>query len=173
MPLFVIFCFLSWTPSPSVNVSLNLWEPSCWPGPYTVISLWSAWAYQVHPFNSILVSIFAKSASFHNPVIYIGMCSKFRKDLQALAASFAAWGPSAAQSTSPRRIDWRCAALSGLLYGGSTRERVIMEMPVTVPKRRTTRQVMKVPISQPFLKNRRNSESLWTSFFQDHTTAYK
>ncbi|KAF4102291.1 opsin 6, group member b [Onychostoma macrolepis] len=52
--------------------------------PYAVISMWSAWGYQIPPLNSILASLFAKSASFYNPFIYIGMSSKFRKDLQAL-----------------------------------------------------------------------------------------
>lgn len=80
-------------------VSLILWQPSCWPHPHIVISLWSAWGYQVHPVNGILASLFAKSASFHNPFIYIGTCSKFRKDLQAL---FCCLKPSAAQSTSPQ-----------------------------------------------------------------------
>uniref|UniRef100_A0A671RJ38 Opsin 6, group member b n=1 Tax=Sinocyclocheilus anshuiensis TaxID=1608454 RepID=A0A671RJ38_9TELE len=52
--------------------------------PYAVISMWSAWGYQIPPLNSILASLFAKSASFYNPFIYIGMSSKFRKDLQTL-----------------------------------------------------------------------------------------
>uniref|UniRef100_A0A8C2ATL5 Opsin 6, group member b n=1 Tax=Cyprinus carpio TaxID=7962 RepID=A0A8C2ATL5_CYPCA len=52
--------------------------------PYAVISMWSAWGYQIPPLNSILASLFAKSASFYNPFIYIGMRSKFRKDLQGL-----------------------------------------------------------------------------------------
>ncbi|XP_051723774.1 opsin 6, group member b isoform X1 [Ctenopharyngodon idella] len=52
--------------------------------PYAVISMWSAWGYQIPPLNGILASLFAKSASFYNPFIYIGMSSKFRKDLQAL-----------------------------------------------------------------------------------------
>lgn len=52
--------------------------------PYAVISMWSAWGYQVPPLNGILASLFAKSASFYNPFIYIGMSSKIRKDLQAL-----------------------------------------------------------------------------------------
>ncbi|XP_018973057.2 opsin 6, group member b [Cyprinus carpio] len=52
--------------------------------PYAVISMWSAWGYQIPQLNSILASLFAKSASFYNPFIYIGMSSKFRKDLQAL-----------------------------------------------------------------------------------------
>jgi len=42
---------------------------------YTVISMWSAWGYQVPPLNGILASLFAKSASFYNPFIYIGMSS--------------------------------------------------------------------------------------------------
>ncbi|NP_001303879.1 opsin 6, group member b [Danio rerio] len=52
--------------------------------PYAVISMWSALGYQIPTLNGILASLFAKSASFYNPFIYIGMSSKFRKDLQAL-----------------------------------------------------------------------------------------
>ncbi|XP_065144372.2 opsin 6, group member b [Paramisgurnus dabryanus] len=52
--------------------------------PYAVISMRSAWGYQISPLNGILASLFAKSASFYNPFIYIGMSSKFRKDLRAL-----------------------------------------------------------------------------------------
>lgn len=67
--------------------------------PYAVISMWSAWGYQVPSLNGILASLFAKSASFYNPFIYVGMSSKFRKDLQAL---FPFLKPSAAQSATPR-----------------------------------------------------------------------
>lgn len=31
--------------------------------------------------TSILASLFAKSASFYNPIIYFGMSSKFRRDI--------------------------------------------------------------------------------------------
>ncbi|XP_072546611.1 opsin 6, group member b [Salminus brasiliensis] len=67
--------------------------------PYAVISMWSAWGYQVPPLNGILASLFAKSASFYNPFIYVGMSSKFRKDLQAL---FPCLRPGSAQSATPR-----------------------------------------------------------------------
>ncbi|KAL0170151.1 hypothetical protein M9458_034747, partial [Cirrhinus mrigala] len=74
----VILCF-------SLQVSLILCAAFllAW-SPYAVISMWSAWGYQIPPLNSILASLFAKSASFYNPFIYIGISSKFRKDLQAL-----------------------------------------------------------------------------------------
>ncbi|XP_028830292.1 opsin 6, group member b [Denticeps clupeoides] len=52
--------------------------------PYAVISMWSAFGYQVPPLNGILASLFAKSASFYNPLIYIGLSSKFRNDLRDL-----------------------------------------------------------------------------------------
>ncbi|KAI4902196.1 hypothetical protein NFI96_029563, partial [Prochilodus magdalenae] len=67
--------------------------------PYAVISMWSAWGYQVPPLNSILASLFAKSASFYNPFIYVGMSSKFRKDLQNL---FLCLKPKASQSSTPQ-----------------------------------------------------------------------
>ncbi|MEE6475100.1 hypothetical protein FKM82_010621 [Ascaphus truei] len=52
--------------------------------PYAVISMWSACGYYVTSLTSILASLFAKSASFYNPMIYFGMSSKFRKDLSIL-----------------------------------------------------------------------------------------
>ncbi|XP_069494598.1 rhodopsin, GQ-coupled-like [Ambystoma mexicanum] len=52
--------------------------------PYAVISLWSACGVQVPPLTSVLASLFAKSATFYNPFIYIGMSSKFRKDISGL-----------------------------------------------------------------------------------------
>lgn len=52
--------------------------------PYAVISMWSAWGYFVPNLTSILAALFAKSASFYNPMIYFGMSSKFRKDLGIL-----------------------------------------------------------------------------------------
>ncbi|XP_053316116.1 opsin-5-like [Spea bombifrons] len=52
--------------------------------PYAVISMWSACGYYVPNLTSILASLFAKSASFYNPLIYFGMSSKFRKDLNIL-----------------------------------------------------------------------------------------
>uniref|UniRef100_W5MTU2 Opsin 6, group member b n=1 Tax=Lepisosteus oculatus TaxID=7918 RepID=W5MTU2_LEPOC len=52
--------------------------------PYAVISMWSAWGYQVPPLTSVLASLLAKSASFYNPFIYVGMSSKFRQDLRLL-----------------------------------------------------------------------------------------
>ncbi|XP_041702978.1 opsin 6, group member b [Coregonus clupeaformis] len=51
--------------------------------PYAVISMWSACGHQVPPLHSILASLFAKSASFYNPFIYLGMSSKFRQDFRA------------------------------------------------------------------------------------------
>ncbi|XP_070596896.1 visual pigment-like receptor peropsin [Erythrolamprus reginae] len=49
--------------------------------PYAVISMWSACGYTVPNLTSIFASLFAKSASFYNPIIYFGMSSKFRKDI--------------------------------------------------------------------------------------------
>ncbi|MBN3277907.1 OPN5 protein, partial [Polyodon spathula] len=52
--------------------------------PYAVISLWSAWGFHVPNTASIFTRLFAKSASFYNPIIYFGMSSKFRKDISIL-----------------------------------------------------------------------------------------
>ncbi|XP_039394559.1 opsin-5-like [Mauremys reevesii] len=52
--------------------------------PYAVISMWSACGFQVPALTNVLASLFAKSASFYNPLIYMGMSSKFRKDIRNL-----------------------------------------------------------------------------------------
>lgn len=52
--------------------------------PYAVISMWSACGFQVPALTNVLASLFAKSASFYNPLIYMGMSSKFRKDVRNL-----------------------------------------------------------------------------------------
>lgn len=52
--------------------------------PYAVVSMWSAWGFHVPSMTSIVTRLFAKSASFYNPLIYFGMSSKFRKDVSVL-----------------------------------------------------------------------------------------
>ncbi|KAK0134069.1 Opsin-5 [Merluccius polli] len=52
--------------------------------PYAVVSLWSAWGFQVPVLTSIFTRLFAKSASFYNPLIYFGLSSKFRNDVAVL-----------------------------------------------------------------------------------------
>ncbi|XP_064173125.1 opsin 6, group member a [Anguilla rostrata] len=52
--------------------------------PYAVVSMWSAWGFQVPGLTSIFTRLFAKSASFYNPLIYFGLSSKFRKDVGVL-----------------------------------------------------------------------------------------
>ncbi|XP_034040725.1 visual pigment-like receptor peropsin isoform X2 [Thalassophryne amazonica] len=52
--------------------------------PYAVVSMWSAWGFHVPSTTSIITRLFAKSASFYNPLIYFSMSSKFRKDASAL-----------------------------------------------------------------------------------------
>ncbi|KAM6916408.1 visual pigment-like receptor peropsin [Xenentodon cancila] len=52
--------------------------------PYAVVSMWSAWGFHVPSTTSIITRLFAKSASFYNPLIYFGMSSKFRKDISKL-----------------------------------------------------------------------------------------
>ncbi|CAG6017626.1 opsin 6, group member a [Menidia menidia] len=52
--------------------------------PYAVVSMWSAWGFHVPSTTSIFTRLFAKSASFYNPIIYFGMSSKFRKDISIL-----------------------------------------------------------------------------------------
>ncbi|KAM3863259.1 visual pigment-like receptor peropsin [Diretmus argenteus] len=52
--------------------------------PYAVVSMWSAWGFHVPSTTSTITRLFAKSASFYNPIIYFGMSSKFRKDVSVL-----------------------------------------------------------------------------------------
>ncbi|KAG7462853.1 hypothetical protein MATL_G00189120 [Megalops atlanticus] len=52
--------------------------------PYAVVSMWSAWGFHVPTMTSIFTRLFAKSASFYNPLIYFGMSSKFRRDVSVL-----------------------------------------------------------------------------------------
>lgn len=52
--------------------------------PYAVVSMWSSWGFHVPNTTSIITRLFAKSASFYNPLIYFGMSSKFRKDVALL-----------------------------------------------------------------------------------------
>ncbi|XP_056100190.1 opsin 6, group member a [Rhinichthys klamathensis goyatoka] len=52
--------------------------------PYAVVSMWSAWGFHVPNLTSIFTRLFAKSASFYNPLIYFGLSSKFRKDVSVL-----------------------------------------------------------------------------------------
>ncbi|XP_047435655.1 opsin-5-like isoform X2 [Mugil cephalus] len=52
--------------------------------PYAVVSMWSAFGFHVPNLTSIFTRLFAKSASFYNPLIYFGLSSKFRKDVSIL-----------------------------------------------------------------------------------------
>ncbi|XP_055490915.1 opsin 6, group member a [Leucoraja erinacea] len=52
--------------------------------PYAVISMWSTSGRHVPALTSLLASLFAKSASSYNPLIYFGMNSRFRRDVCAL-----------------------------------------------------------------------------------------
>ncbi|XP_068455661.1 opsin-5-like [Clinocottus analis] len=52
--------------------------------PYAVVSMWSACGFHVPTLTSIFTRLFAKSASFYNPLIYFGLSSKFRKDVGVL-----------------------------------------------------------------------------------------
>ncbi|XP_008314584.1 opsin 6, group member a [Cynoglossus semilaevis] len=52
--------------------------------PYAVVSMWSAFGFHVPNLTSIFTRLFAKSASFYNPLIYFGLSSKFRKDVAIL-----------------------------------------------------------------------------------------
>ncbi|MEQ2203300.1 hypothetical protein XENOCAPTIV_028343 [Xenoophorus captivus] len=46
--------------------------------------MWSAWGFHVPSTTSIVTRLFSKSASFYNPIIYIGMSSRFRKEVSLL-----------------------------------------------------------------------------------------
>lgn len=48
------------------------------------MSVWSACGFHVPNLTSIFTRLFAKSASFYNPLIYFGLSSKFRKDVSVL-----------------------------------------------------------------------------------------
>lgn len=52
--------------------------------PYAVVSMWSAWGFPVPNLTSIFTRLFAKSASFYNPLIYWGLSSRFRRDVALL-----------------------------------------------------------------------------------------
>ncbi|XP_043929653.1 opsin-5-like [Protopterus annectens] len=52
--------------------------------PYAVISMWSACGFHVPGLTRVLASMFAKSASFYNPLIYIGMNSMFQMEFKQL-----------------------------------------------------------------------------------------
>ncbi|XP_035256773.1 opsin-5-like [Anguilla anguilla] len=52
--------------------------------PYAAVSMWSAWGFPVPASASVFTRLFAKSASFYNPLIYFGMSCKFRRDVIAL-----------------------------------------------------------------------------------------
>ncbi|MEQ2165607.1 hypothetical protein GOODEAATRI_018823, partial [Goodea atripinnis] len=52
--------------------------------PYAVVSMWSAWGFHVPSTTSIVTRLFSKSASFYNPIIYVGMSSRFRKEVSLL-----------------------------------------------------------------------------------------
>ncbi|KAG8544832.1 hypothetical protein GDO81_021770 [Engystomops pustulosus] len=52
--------------------------------PYAVISMWSACGYRLPALTTVVATLFAKSASFYNPLIYLGLSPKFRHELRAL-----------------------------------------------------------------------------------------
>ncbi|XP_053545747.1 opsin-5-like [Bombina bombina] len=52
--------------------------------PYAVISMWSACGFQVPAITSVAATLLAKSASFYNPIIYLGLSPKFRADMRTL-----------------------------------------------------------------------------------------
>ncbi|XP_066428527.1 opsin-5-like [Eleutherodactylus coqui] len=52
--------------------------------PYAVISMWSACGCQVPALTTVVATLFAKSASFYNPMIYLGLSPNFRHELRAL-----------------------------------------------------------------------------------------
>ncbi|KAM4664172.1 opsin-5-like [Discoglossus pictus] len=52
--------------------------------PYAVISMWSACGFRVPALTSVAATLLAKSASFYNPIIYLGLSPKFRQELRTL-----------------------------------------------------------------------------------------
>ncbi|KAJ7987361.1 hypothetical protein DPEC_G00325680 [Dallia pectoralis] len=65
--------------------------------PYAVVSMWLACGNHVPRMTSIFTRLFAKSASFYNPLIYVGMSSKFRKDVSTLF-------PCSTEESSPKEV---------------------------------------------------------------------
>ncbi|XP_053330457.1 opsin-5-like [Spea bombifrons] len=70
--------------------------------PYAVISMWSACGYHVPGLTSVVATLLAKSASFYNPIIYIGLSSKFRQDIQAFLCCFTSCSSESKQSPKSR-----------------------------------------------------------------------
>ncbi|KAM5129422.1 opsin-5-like [Mantella aurantiaca] len=56
--------------------------------PYAVISMWSACGYHVPALTSVVATLLAKSASFYNPIIYLGLSPKFRHELRTMMCCF-------------------------------------------------------------------------------------
>ncbi|XP_077320920.1 opsin-5-like [Lithobates pipiens] len=56
--------------------------------PYAVISMWSACGYRIPALTSVVATLLAKSASFYNPIIYLGLSPKFRQDLRTMMCCF-------------------------------------------------------------------------------------
>ncbi|XP_063295290.1 opsin-5-like [Pelobates fuscus] len=52
--------------------------------PYAVISMWSACGYQVPADTNVVATLLAKSASFYNPIIYLGLSPRFRQEFHTL-----------------------------------------------------------------------------------------
>lgn len=69
--------------SPQVSIVICTAFILAW-SPYAVVSMWSAFGFHVPNLTSIFTRLFAKSASFYNPLIYFGLSSKFRKDVAIL-----------------------------------------------------------------------------------------
>ncbi|KAK5936389.1 hypothetical protein CgunFtcFv8_027757 [Champsocephalus gunnari] len=71
--------------------------------PYAVVSVCSACGLLVPDLTSIFTRLFAKSASFYNPLIYFGLSSQFRRDVKALLPCVRRGGGGAKQRGGGRK----------------------------------------------------------------------
>ncbi|KAF3688231.1 Opsin-5 G-protein coupled receptor 136 [Channa argus] len=88
--------------------------------PYAVVSMWSACGFHVPNLTSIFTRLFAKSASFYNPLIYFGLSSKFRKDVAILLPC----ARDAKDTVRLKRFKPKADAHGRLAVGGGTRLKV-------------------------------------------------
>ncbi|XP_059843791.1 opsin 6, group member b [Hypanus sabinus] len=94
--------------------------------PYAVISMWSACGFSTPAISSILACLLAKSASFYNPIIYFGMCPKFRKEVQALFHCLKESGDAGTMKSGNPCVDRKAPEL-----GNKADEYLVLQIPAS------------------------------------------